>query len=187
MGQTAAPTPSPLQFILPPPLSYCLSLGPPSSPIPKPPLGPRRLQMVISFPSGSLKMRVCVEYPYDHSIYRKRSTAIMPWKAGRKRTVAWERGRGQVLTLGCLGGSPPPPFLAFPMANSPVFIILITTNHGGTTVILILQIRKPRSEKEEWFVQRHRASPWPAQGSTRPWSLTPGGLAAPPHSQKVVA
>lgn len=56
MGQTGSPYSTPLQFILPPPLSYCWSLCPPSSP-----MGPRRLQMVISFPSGSLKMRICAD------------------------------------------------------------------------------------------------------------------------------
>lgn len=72
--------------------------------------------------------------------------------------------------------APLPPSMAFPMANSPAFVILTTTNEGGTTVILILQMEK-REPKEEWFVQRHTASPWPARGRALPCvTHPPAGL-----------
>lgn len=58
----------PAPFSSLPPLSSCLSLGPPSSPHPKASLGHQDVcEMVISFPSGSLKMRICIEYPYDRT------------------------------------------------------------------------------------------------------------------------
>lgn len=75
--------------------------------------------------------------------------------------------------------SQPPsgPFLAFLMANLPVFVILTITSKVGTAIIPILQMDKQRDKEEQWSVQRHTASLWHSLGA----ALSATGRAPPTH------
>lgn len=177
--------PSPSSFSSLPPLSSCLSLCPASFPNPKASLGSQNVcKMVISFPSGSLKMRICIEYPYDHSVYSKMGRGYKaPCKSGRKgRTVTMGGGRTPIRKRpsahhwGLRPQNQPPsgPFLAFLMANSPVFVILTIASQVGTAIIPILQVDKLRGKEEEWLSKdTQQVCGTPGGQHSLPWARLP--------------
>lgn len=141
-------TPTPLHFLSPSSLLSPLvcHFVPCFLPHPKASLGPQYIcKMVVSFPSGSLKIRICIEYPYDHSVYGKMGHRYnLPHESGRtRRTVTKGLGTTNQEEAKCspLGSEaseaaphPSSPFLAFLMVNSPIFVILTITSTVGTTI-----------------------------------------------------